>query len=74
MKIIVWLVILFIMLGCSVEIITKIKTDLSEFIKYPFELEALLEEFLVYLPLLGIILICLLVIKLYLLKPYKTIH
>ena len=74
MKIIVWLVILFIMLGCSVEIITKIKTDLSNFIKYPFELEPLLEEFLVYLPLLGIILICLLVIKLYLLKPYKTIH
>jgi len=74
MKIIVWLVILFVMLGCNVEIATKIRTDLPDFIKSPFDLEALLEEFLVYLPLLGIILICLLVIKLYLLKPYKTIH
>lgn len=74
MKIIVWIVILFIMLGCSYEIATKIMTDLPEFIQQPFDFEALLKEFLIYLPLLGIISTGLSVIKLYLLKPCKTTH
>ena len=71
MKIIVWLVILFILLGCSVEIIEKVKSDFSEFIQQPLDFEEIVKEFLVYLPLLVIIFICLLVVKKYLLKTEK---